>query len=156
MEDIIPKLDRLREEKRIYQEFQKNETEMEMLNRLVISYEYKKHDDRLNRSDADNTDRIAKLEEFKTMQKTVKKEIENISDAEKTLSNSLKSNSPGGKKIETLEMTIKTYSSKKVQLTTKNKLVESSITDEQQALTTLASQKGGVNIRKSQVPVFRA
>ncbi|KAG2232864.1 hypothetical protein INT48_006316 [Thamnidium elegans] len=145
LEDIIPKLDRLREEKRIYQEFQKNETEMEMLNRLVISYEYKKHDERLNRSDTDNTDRISKLEECKTMQNTVKKEIDKINEAEKILSDSLKANSPGGKKIEALETQIKKYSSKKVQLSTKNKLVGSSITDEQQALATLASQKGGMN-----------
>ncbi|GAA5805506.1 hypothetical protein EDC94DRAFT_603518 [Helicostylum pulchrum] len=145
LEDIIPKLDRLREEKRIYQEFQKNETEMEMLNRLVISYEYKKHDDRLNRSDADNTDRIAKLEECKTMQTTVRKEIDNINEEKKILSDSLKSNSPGGKKIEELESQMKTYSSKKVQLTTKKKLLGSSITDEQKTLTTLASQKGGMS-----------
>ena len=36
----MPKLDRLRNEKRIYLEFQKASTELERLSRLVVAYDW--------------------------------------------------------------------------------------------------------------------
>ena len=39
-EEIVPKLDKLRAEKRAYLEFQKTQTEIERLSRVVVSYDY--------------------------------------------------------------------------------------------------------------------
>ena len=39
-EEITPKLDRLREEKRVFLEFQKTSSELERLSKLVIAYEW--------------------------------------------------------------------------------------------------------------------
>ncbi|KAI8056766.1 structural maintenance of chromosome protein 2 [Syncephalis plumigaleata] len=50
-EEITPKLDRLREEKRAYLEFQKTEIEIDRLRRLTIAYQYAKCQKQLNQSD---------------------------------------------------------------------------------------------------------
>lgn len=39
-EEIVPKLDKLRGEKRAYLEFQKTQTEIERLSRIVVSFDY--------------------------------------------------------------------------------------------------------------------
>lgn len=144
MEDIIPKLDRLRAEKRVYLDFQKNEAEMERLNRLVVAYEYKKHEDRLNRSGADNDSRATKMEELKNSVNTIKNEIKKIDEEKNALSEKMRQNSTSSNNIRELEKKIKDYSTQSVRLNTKKGLLESSITDEQRALASLASQKGEV------------
>lgn len=138
-------MDRLRAEKRVYLDFQKNEAEMERLNRLVISYEYKRHEEKLNRSGADNEARNARLNEFKNTAQAMQSEIDRI-EAEKTeVSEKMKQNSSGGSKVRELEKLIKEYSTQAVRLKTKKGLLESSTTDEQKALSLLASQRGEVN-----------
>lgn len=144
MEDIIPKLDRLRTEKRVYLDFQKNEAEMERLNRLVIAYEYKKHEERLNRSGADNDSRTTKMDELKNNSTTIKNEIKKIDEEKNALSEKMKQNSSGSSNIRELEKKIKDYSTQSVRLNTKKGLLETSIADEQRALSSLSSQRGEV------------
>lgn len=48
-EEIAPKLDKLRNEKRTYLDYQKTEAEMERLNRLMVAYEYKRQEVRFSR-----------------------------------------------------------------------------------------------------------
>lgn len=144
MEDIIPKLDRLRTEKRVYLDFQKNEAEMERLNRLVIAYEYKKHEERLNRSGADNDSRTTKMDELKNNSTTIKNEIKKIDEEKNALSEKMKQNSSGSSNIRELEKKIKDYSTQSVRLNTKKGLLETSIADEQRALASLSSQRGEV------------
>lgn len=43
-EEIVPKLDKLRGEKRAYLEFQKTQTEIERLSRIVVSYDYTRYE----------------------------------------------------------------------------------------------------------------
>lgn len=43
-EEIVPKLDKLRGEKRAYLEFQKTQTEIERLSRIVVSFDYSRFD----------------------------------------------------------------------------------------------------------------
>lgn len=144
LEDIIPKLDHLRAEKRVYLDFQKNETEMERLNRLVISYEYKKHEERLNKSGADNEARLAKVTELKNTVQVIEGEMEKIEQQKKGISAKMKQNSSNGSQIKELEKKIKEYSTQAVRLSTKKGLLESSTTDEQKALSLLATQRGEV------------
>jgi len=46
-EEIVPKLDKLRSEKRAYLEFQKTQTEIERLSRIVTSFDYSRYEVRL-------------------------------------------------------------------------------------------------------------
>lgn len=145
MEDIIPKLDRLRAEKRVYLDFQKNEAEMERLDRLVVACEYKKHEDRLNRSGADHDTRLRKMDELKNLSKTTKNEIKKIDEEKNALSEEMKQNSSSSNSIRALENKLKEYSTQSVRLNTKKVLLESSITDEQKTLASLSSQRGEVS-----------
>ncbi|KAI7903060.1 uncharacterized protein BX663DRAFT_434418 [Cokeromyces recurvatus] len=142
LEDIIPKLDRLRAEKRVYLDFQKTEVEMERLNRLVISYEYKKHEDRLNKSGADNDARTHKINELKENAQVLGNEIKLIEEQKMAISAKMKENSESGNKIKSLEKKIKECSTQSVRLNAKKVLLESSTTDEQKTLSLLATQKG--------------
>jgi structural maintenance of chromosome 2 len=127
-------------------DFQKNETEMERLNRLVISYEYKRHEERLNRSGADNQARNTTLNDLKNTAENIQGEINKIDEEKNEVSEKMKQNSSGGSKIRELEKQIKDYSTQSVRLRTKKGLLESSTTDEQKALSLLASQRGEVEV----------
>ncbi|KAI8643677.1 P-loop containing nucleoside triphosphate hydrolase protein [Parasitella parasitica] len=139
LEDIIPKLDHLRAEKRVYLDFQKNEAEMERLNRLVISYEYNKHEEKLSKSGADND---AKINELKTKVQAAQDDIKKLELQKKSVSEKMKKDSSSGIKIRELEAQIKEHSTQLVRLKTKKDLLESSTTDEQRSLSQLATQKG--------------
>ncbi|KAI8378675.1 RecF/RecN/SMC [Choanephora cucurbitarum] len=139
LEDIIPKLDHLRAEKRIYLDFQKNEAEMERLNRFVISYEYKKHEERLNKSGSDFHNRQAKMNELTQAVQLLEAELKKVAEQKEAISK--KMSSSAGKKTKDLEKHIKDYSTQLVRLKTKKDLLESSAADEQKALSHLASQK---------------
>lgn len=52
-EEITPKLDTLREEKRSFLEYQKRSTELEKLARLLRAYEWKEATERVKRKEAD-------------------------------------------------------------------------------------------------------
>lgn len=80
----MPKLDQLRTEKRVYLDYQKNESEMERLNRLVVAAEYDRHAKKLNRSNADQDERKARLDELQKMIQERSSQIAAI-DEEKTV-----------------------------------------------------------------------
>lgn len=130
----------------MYLDFQKNETEMERLNRLVIAYEYKKHEERLQRSGADNETRNNQMNELKNNVEVMQNEINKIDEEKKAVSEKMKDGSSGGSKIKELERNIKDLSTQSVRLNTKLGLLESSTTDEQKALSLLATQRGEVKI----------
>ncbi|KAI7888400.1 SMCs flexible hinge [Mucor mucedo] len=115
---------------------------MERLNRLVVAYEYKKHEDRLNRSGVDNEGRTTKMEELKQNVKTIQNEIKKIDEEKNVLSEKMRQNSTSSSNIRELEKKIKDYSTQSVRLNTKKDLLQSSISDEQRALASLSSQRG--------------
>ncbi|TPX52190.1 hypothetical protein SeMB42_g01613 [Synchytrium endobioticum] len=64
-EEIIPKLDKLREEKRTYVEYQKINVELDHITRLLVAYDYKKYEDKLTHSANElqaKKDRMTELE----------------------------------------------------------------------------------------------
>ena len=64
-------METLRAEKRVYLDFQKTESEMERLNRVMVAYEYNRHEERLNKSGVTaRQERVNQLTEEK-------KELEN-------------------------------------------------------------------------------
>ncbi|KAG0872348.1 hypothetical protein G6F16_005241 [Rhizopus arrhizus] len=141
-EDIIPKLDHLRTEKRIYLDFQKNESEMERLNRLVISYEYNKHKEKLNRSSTDNDRKIEEIDGLKRTIEHLQSEIDKLDEDMKSVTKKMKHTGSSGSKIKQLEATIKEHLTQSVRLNTKKGLLETSVTEEQKMLSSLATQKG--------------
>ena len=64
-EEIVPKLDKLRKERSAFLEYQKIDTEVERLRRLVVAYQYTQHVSKLSASQADldgKTSRMTELE----------------------------------------------------------------------------------------------
>jgi structural maintenance of chromosome 2 len=81
-EEITPKLDTLREEKRSFLEYQKRSTEIEKLARLLRAYEWKEAAERVRRKEADIEKKKAELTGMYE-QKDENKEQLQLADAER-------------------------------------------------------------------------
>lgn len=141
-EEIMPKLDQLRLEKRVYLDYQKNESEMERLKRLLISYEYKKHEERLNKSSLDNDRKIEEIDNLKKSIQLLQSEIDKLDEDMQSVTNKMKQSGSSSSRIKQLESSIKDYSTQLVRLNTKKGLLETSVTEEQKAISALAAQRG--------------
>ncbi|KAG0191422.1 Structural maintenance of chromosomes protein 2 [Apophysomyces sp. BC1034] len=137
-EDIAPRLDQLRAEKRVYLDYQKIESEMERLNRLIVAFEYHRHEEKLSRSGADNNARQSRVRELKNVVDVLRSQLSSI-EQEKTTK---KQESTSSAKFKELQKFAKDYSTQLVRLKTKHDLQDASVTDERKTLSTLASSKG--------------
>ncbi|KAG0048297.1 Structural maintenance of chromosomes protein 2 [Gryganskiella cystojenkinii] len=121
-EEIVPKLDKLRGEKRAYLEFQKTQTEIERLSRIVVSYDYSRYEQRHSKSKADLDSKVA-LAERRTVQiQQLQSAITNISeDIEKITASRLKEMTQGGR-FQTLDSSVKELSKNLVKIRTQRDL----------------------------------
>ncbi|KAG0369594.1 RecF/RecN/SMC [Gamsiella multidivaricata] len=121
-EEIVPKLDKLRGEKRAYLEFQKTQTEIERLSRIVVSYDYSRYEQRYSKTKKDLADKITLTEHKTTEIQQLQSAISNITqDIEKITANRLKEMTQGGK-FQTLDMTVKELSKEMVKVRTQRDL----------------------------------
>ncbi|KAG0380118.1 Structural maintenance of chromosomes protein 2 [Mortierella sp. AD032] len=121
-EEIVPKLDKLRGEKRAYLEFQKTQTEIERLSRIVVSYDYSRYENRYSKAKEEHEAKEAlttqTTEDIKQLQST----ISNIEqDIESITTNRLKEMTLGGK-FQTLDTTVKELSKDLVKVKTQRDL----------------------------------
>ncbi|ORZ21122.1 hypothetical protein BCR42DRAFT_187615 [Absidia repens] len=138
LEEITPKLGQLRAEKQFYLEYQKTELELERLNRLIISYEYHRHQQRLDKSGADNSARQMRLDTLSGKIDTLKLEIAALQrDKQVATDNWRKKSSKDGNAIKELEEIAKDYSTQLVRLKTNHDLQERSTTEEIASLAAL-------------------
>jgi structural maintenance of chromosome 2 len=138
LEEITPKLDHLRAEKQFYLEYQKTESELERLSRLVVSYDYYRHQKRLNRSDADNLAREARLNEWVIKADTLNHEMMVLKEDKQAAADRWKSKSADeGGAINVLEQLVKDYTTQLVQLESDHHGKEESASMEMSTLATL-------------------
>ncbi|CAG8741299.1 5686_t:CDS:2, partial [Acaulospora morrowiae] len=143
-EEIGPKLDKLRTEKRSYLEFQKTESDIERLSRLVIAFEYTKYQDKLHKSGADFDAKRAKVRDLETLNEQLKVELAHLEeDIKQTTRNKEKEIGKGGK-IQELERAVTEYSNKIVRIRTKCDLNKASIADEIKNKNNLLSGKAEI------------
>jgi structural maintenance of chromosome 2 len=64
-EEITPKLDKLRDEKRSFLAYQKRSTEIEKLARMLMSYEWRESTERVKRKEAEVEKRMAQFANHK-------------------------------------------------------------------------------------------
>ena len=81
-EEITPKLDTLREEKRSFLEYQKRSTELEKLARLLRAYEWKEATERVKRKEADVEKKKGELAGMYEQQGENKEQLQ-LADAER-------------------------------------------------------------------------
>ncbi|CAG8583850.1 9726_t:CDS:10 [Paraglomus occultum] len=139
-EEIEPKLEKLRTEKRSYLEFQKISTEIERLNHLIFAYEYKKHEEKLRKTDADFGAKKDRIEGLRASSNQLKVEIDYLqSNIEQTTAK--KEKELGNGKYNALGERVKELSNEVVRINTKCDLKKASIDKELQNKQSLISNR---------------
>ena len=129
-EEIEPKLEKLRTEKRAFLEYQQTQSDVERLQKLVVAHDYLKFKEKLNRSLADldsKKNRITEIEETIIRTKT---EISNLEEDIKELTLRREKEMRKGGKYEALEQSVREASHEVVRLKTLIDLKKGSIEEE--------------------------
>ncbi|KAI8355426.1 RecF/RecN/SMC [Mortierella sp. GBAus27b] len=121
-EEIVPKLDKLRAEKRAYLEFQKTQTEIERLSRVVVSYDYARFEKGYSTSRQDLEVKTEQREQKMAAIEQLQSAISNISRDIKTLSEKRLREVTQGGKYQTLDTTVKELSKEIVKVRTQRDL----------------------------------
>ncbi|KAF9580847.1 Structural maintenance of chromosomes protein 2 [Lunasporangiospora selenospora] len=121
-EEIVPKLDKLRGEKRAYLEFQKTQSEIERLTRVVVSYDYSRSEARLKKTKTELDSKQALSEKRSTEVDHLQQTIANIvDDINKIAAQRLEEMTDGGK-FQTLDTSVKNLSKELVKARTQRDL----------------------------------
>ncbi|KAF9255221.1 condensin complex subunit SMC2 [Marasmius fiardii PR-910] len=138
-EEIIPKLDRLREEKRSYLEFQKAETEKEKIENVLNAWKWKEADDRIKNGAREIEDHKQEIE----VKKREKKEaLASINVAEKDVERVMKEREnevKKGGKLSKLQDKVTNLDKDLVKLKTQAEIKEKDIKDEEGQVTSKAA-----------------
>jgi structural maintenance of chromosome 2 len=133
-EEIEPKLEKLRNEKRAFLEFQSTQSDLERLTRLVVAYDYVKSKQKLQQSASDLTAKKERADAIEENAEKMKREIGVLEeDMEKVRAARDKELRKGGK-FAKLEEAVKTHSHELVRLATVLELKKASMSEEQERL----------------------
>ncbi|KAI9031171.1 condensin subunit, partial [Hyaloraphidium curvatum] len=135
-EEIIPKLDHYREEKKKFLEYQSITKQLEYTRGLVVAYEYSKIEEKLSRSDADLKEKESKLEELANLAKEMKRAV---ADMEKKADEIEKKKRKDGGKFEELDNAVKEFSKQLVKIKTQFDLKQTSVSEEEAARDQMAA-----------------
>ncbi|KAK4995780.1 Structural maintenance of chromosomes protein 2, partial [Elasticomyces elasticus] len=131
-EEIEPKLEKLRQEKRAFLDFQQTQSDLERLTRLVVAHDYVKNKERLRQSKNDletKKQRVRDLEESATR---LKNEITFLQEDMKKVRAARDKELRKGGRFQALEDDVKTHSHELVRLTTVLDLKTSGMTEEKE------------------------
>ncbi|PVH93616.1 RecF/RecN/SMC protein [Periconia macrospinosa] len=129
-EEIDPKLEKLRQEKRAFLDFQQTRSDLERLTQLVVAHDYIRYKEKLRQSADDleaKKQRAADLEESAVR---MKKEIEFLQEDIKKVKATREKELRKGGKFQELEEEVKTHSHEIVRLTTVLDLKKTSMAEE--------------------------
>jgi structural maintenance of chromosome 2 len=117
-EEIEPKLEKLRTEKRAFLEFQQTQSDLERLTRLVVAHDYVKNKDKLRQTANDLEQKKQRAKDLEDSAQRLKSEIAHLEeDIKRTKAQKDKELRKGGK-FQALEDDVKAYSHELVRLTT--------------------------------------
>ncbi|KAF9559990.1 Structural maintenance of chromosomes protein 2 [Mortierella alpina] len=153
-EEIVPKLDKLRGEKRAYLEFQKTQTEIERLSRIVVSYDYSRYEQRFSKAKEELEAKTMLAQRKSAEIQQLQSAIANITqDIEKITANRVKEMTQGGK-FQTLETNFKELSKELVKLKTQQDLKGKEADEEEQnrviLLSTYEETEKNLNEKRSE------
>jgi structural maintenance of chromosome 2 len=130
-EEIEPKLDKLRGEKRAWLDYQKTQSELERLTRVVVAADYVRTGEKLRSATEEHETKRAKVQQLEDNASKLKREIENLEeDAQRVKSVREREMRKGGR-FQGLENQVKEHSHELVRLSTVLDLKQSSITEEE-------------------------
>ncbi|KAL6711008.1 Structural maintenance of chromosomes protein 2 [Coniothyrium glycines] len=129
-DEIDPKLEKLRQEKRAFLEFQQTQSELERLTKLVVAHDYIKYNERLQQSADDLEAKKQKAKDLEDAAVRMKKEIEHLQEDIKQVKATREKELRKGGRFQALEEDVKSYSHEAVRLTTVLDLKKTSMAEE--------------------------
>ena len=130
-DEIEPKLEKLRGEKRAFLDFQQTQNDLERLTRLVVAHDYLRCKEKVRQSESDLGAKKQRIKDIEEGAKRLKGEISNLEeDIAKVKATREKELRKGGR-FQALENEVKEHSHEMVRLATSMDLKKSSYTEEQ-------------------------
>ncbi|CZR62412.1 probable chromosome segregation protein cut14 [Phialocephala subalpina] len=129
-EEIEPKLEKLRTEKRAFLDFQQTQNDLERLTRVVVAHDYVKNQEKLEKSAGDLEAKKQRQKDLEDNAVRLKNEIENLAeDLTRVKAQRDKEMKKGGK-AQALAEEVKKHSNELVRLSTVMDLKKSSMAEE--------------------------
>jgi structural maintenance of chromosome 2 len=129
-DEIDPKLEKLRQEKRAFLEFQQTQSELERLTKLVVAHDYIRYNERLQQSADDLEAKKQRATDLDEAAVRMKKEIEYLQEDIKKVKATREKELRKGGKFQALEEDVKAHSHEVVRLTTVLDLKNTSMAEE--------------------------
>ena len=117
-EEIEPKLDKLRTEKRAFLEFQQTQSDLERLTRLVVAHDYVRNKEKLKQSVTELESKKRKATDLEESAKRLKSEIAHIEEDLNKVKAAREKELRKGGKFQALEEEVKAHSHEIVRLAT--------------------------------------
>lgn len=131
-EEIEPKLDKLRTEKRAFLDFQQTQSDLERLTRLVVAHDYIKNKEKVKQSAADLETKRRRATDLEESAVRLKNEIANLEEDVRKVKATREKELRKGGKFQALEEEVRTHSHESVRLATLFDLKQVSITEEKE------------------------
>ena len=129
-EEIEPKLEKLRGEKRAFLEFQTTQSDLERMTRLVVAHDYVRSKEKVNNAGAELDAKRQRVMNLEDAAKRMKIEITHLEDDIKKIKAAREKELRKGGKFQALEDEVKAQSHEAVRLQTQLDLKQSSMTEE--------------------------
>ncbi|KAL4743850.1 RecF/RecN/SMC [Aspergillus similis] len=131
-EEIEPKLEKLRAEKRAFLDFQQTQNDLERLTRLVVAHDYLRSGDRLRASGEECEKKKRKIQALEDNTAKLRSEIAHMEEDVKRVKAARDKELRKGGKFQALEDEVKAHSHELVRLTTVFDLKKASIAEEKE------------------------
>ncbi|KAK1139293.1 Structural maintenance of chromosomes protein 2 [Aspergillus melleus] len=131
-EEIEPKLEKLRSEKRAFLDFQQTQNDLERLTRLVVAHDYLRGGERLRVTGEECEAKRRKVQTLEDNATRLKSEINHLEEDVKRVRTARDKELRKGGKFQALEDEVKSHSHELVRLTTVFDLKNASISEEQE------------------------
>lgn len=131
-DEIEPKLEKLRTEKRAFLEFQQTQSDLERLTRLVVAHDYLKSKEKLKQTASDLEAKKQRGTDLEDNAKRLQTEISHLEEDMKKVNAAREKELRKGGKFQALEEEVKTHSHEVVRLTTVFDLKSASVTEEEE------------------------
>lgn len=131
-EEIEPKLEKLRTEKRAFLDFQQTQNDLERLTRVVVAHDYVKYQERLAQSETDLEKKRQRQKDLEESTARLKSEISHLEQDVKRVRAERDKELKKGGKAQALEDSVKKHSNELVRLATVMDLKRSSKGEEEE------------------------
>ncbi|KAF3922779.1 hypothetical protein AA313_de0201094 [Arthrobotrys entomopaga] len=135
-EEIEPKLEKLRAEKRAFMDFQQTQSDVERLSRVVVAHDYVKSKDRIERTTMELKFKGDRIDFIENGAKRMKMEINNLEEDVRRVQDQRDAELRKGGKFQELEEKVKTSSHEIVRLQTLFDLKKAQLSEEQMKFAT--------------------